>query len=312
MKKIILIAGGAGFIGTNLITRLILNKNYKIICLDNLSCSNRKNIKQFTNFKNFKFIKHDITKKINIKCNEIYNLACPASPINYQKESLQTLKTNFMGTLNLLELAKKNNSKFLQASTSEVYGDPKVSPQNENYWGNVNTVGLRSCYDEGKRSAETLCYEYKKLYNLDIKIIRIFNTYGPFLAYNDGRVISNFIVSALNNNDLHIYGDGSQTRSFCYIDDLVNGFIKMMRKPKSIFGPINIGNPREIKIKDVANKIIKLTNSKSKITFTRLPENDPKRRKPDIYKANTELKWKPIVSLDEGLLLTIKYFKKII
>jgi len=305
--KTILVAGGAGFIGSHLCKKL-LEKENKVICVDNLLTGQKKNL---INHKNYLFINHDITNSINIniKIDEIYNLACPASPKHYFKYPIYTTKISVIGTLNLLELAYKYNAKFLQASTSEVYGDPQTHPQNEDYFGNVNPIGPRACYDEGKRCAETLCSNFKREKNLDIKIVRIFNTYGPNMRVDDGRVISNFIIQALKNKDITIYGDGKQTRSFCYVSDLIDGLIKMMESNE--YGPINLGNPEEFTILDVAKKIIKLTDSKSKLKFLDSLEDDPKLRKPDITKAKTLLKWKPKISFEEGLQKTIKYFKEV-
>ena len=311
----ILVTGGAGFIGSHLCERLLSQGN-KVICLDNFLTSSKSNIKHLLKNKNFNLITHDINKpfpegKIG-KIDAIYNLACPASPIWYQRDPIMTLKTNTIGVFNVLELARKNKAKILQASTSEVYGDPKEHPQTENYWGNVNCIGLRSCYDEGKRCAETLFMDYHRRYGLNVKIVRIFNTYGPRMAQDDGRVISNFIVQALKNENLTIYGNGKQTRSFQYIDDLINAIIKMMDAPKNFIGPLNLGNPHEIIIKDLAEKVICLTNSKSRIKFCSLPEDDPTKRRPDISLAKKILNWEPRVSLNDGLMKTINYFKTII
>jgi UDP-glucuronate decarboxylase len=308
MKKI-LVTGGSGFIGVNLINKL-LKKNNHIICVDNFFTSSPKNIEQFKDKNNFEFLRHDITFPLYIEVDEIYNLACPASPIHYQRDPVQTTKVNVVGSINLLGLAKRTNSKIFLASTSEVYGDPSVSPQKESYWGNVNPIGIRSCYDEGKRCAETLFMDYFRQHKLNIKIARIFNTYGPYMAENDGRVVSNFIVNCLKNKPIEIYGDGSQTRSFCYVDDLTNGILKLMRSNKKITGPINLGNNAEISIKDLAQIIKKMTMSKSKITFKKLPEDDPKKRKPDLSLANKELSWKPSINLKNGLIDTINYFEK--
>jgi UDP-glucuronate decarboxylase len=302
LKKI-LIAGGAGFIGSHLCKKL-LEENNEVICIDNLLTGQKNNI---YNHKNYTFINHDIVNPIDIKVDEIYNLACPASPKQYFKYPIYTTKISVIGTLNLLELADKYNAKFLQASTSEVYGDPLIHPQTEEYFGNVNTIGPRACYDEGKRCAETLCSNFKREKNINVKIVRIFNTYGPNMRADDGRVISNFIIQALTNQDITIYGDGKQTRSFCYVDDLVNGLIKMMNSNEN--GPINIGNPEEYSIIEVAEKIINLTNPKSKIKFLNKMEDDPKVRKPDIKKAKKLLNWQPKISFNEGLKKTIKYFK---
>jgi len=305
-KKTILVTGGAGFIGSHLCKRL-LNENHKVICLDNLFTGTLKNIEELEKNNNFEFINHDITKpyyRDNI--DEIYNLACPASPIHYQSNPIKTIKTCTIGVINMLGLAKKNNAKILQASTSEVYGDPEIHPQKEDYNGNVNTLGYRSCYDEGKRCAETLFMDYKREHNLNIRIVRIFNTYGPNMTKNDGRVVSNFILQALNNDNITIYGDGSQTRSFQFIDDLLNGLIKMMNS--DFVGPVNLGNPIELSMKDLATKVINLTNSSSNIVYKDLPEDDPKRRRPDISLSNSKLGWKPVIDLETGLQKTINYF----
>ena len=306
-KKTILVTGGAGFIGSHLCKRL-LNENHYVICLDNLFTGTLKNIEEFENNKNFEFVNHDITKPYfrDDNIDEIYNLACPASPIHYQSNPIKTVKTCTIGVINMLGLAKKNNAKILQASTSEVYGDPEIHPQKEDYNGNVNTLGYRSCYDEGKRCAETLFMDYKREHNLNIRIVRIFNTYGPNMTKNDGRVVSNFILQAINNENITIYGDGLQTRSFQFIDDLVEGLLKMMNS--DFVGPVNLGNPVELSMKDLAGKIINLTNSSSDIIYKELPEDDPKRRRPDISLANTKLDWKPIIDLEYGLQKTINYF----
>ena len=305
-KKTILVTGGAGFIGSHLCKRL-LNENHKVICLDNLFTGTLKNIEEFENNNNFEFVNHDITKPYySDNIDEIYNLACPASPIHYQSNPIKTVKTCTIGVINMLGLAKNNNAKILQASTSEVYGDPEIHPQNENYNGNVNTLGYRSCYDEGKRCSETLFMDYKREHNLNIRIVRIFNTYGPNMTKNDGRVVSNFILQAINNENITIYGDGLQTRSFQFIDDLVEGLLKMMNS--DFEGPVNLGNPVELSMKDLAGKIINLTNSSSDIIYKELPEDDPKRRRPDISLANTKLDWKPIIDLEYGLQKTINYF----
>ena len=305
-KKTILVTGGAGFIGSHLCKRL-LNENHYVICLDNLFTGTLKNIEEFENNNNFEFVNHDITKpyyRDNI--DEIYNLACPASPIHYQSNPIKTVKTCTIGVINMLGLAKKNNAKILQASTSEVYGDPEIHPQKEDYNGNVNTLGYRSCYDEGKRCAETLFMDYKREHNLNIRIVRIFNTYGPNMTKNDGRVVSNFILQALNNENITIYGNGSQTRSFQFIDDLIEGLLKMMNS--DFTGPVNLGNPIELSMKDLAAKIIKLTNSLSDIIYKELPEGDPKRRRPDISLASSKLGWNPVIDLETGLQKTINYF----
>ena len=310
-RKNILITGGAGFIGSHLCSRL-LNDGNKIICLDNLFTGNKNNILDLLDSPDFEFVNHDITKPYYREgLDEIYNLACPASPIHYQKNPIKTVKTCTIGVINMLGLAKKNNAKILQASTSEVYGDPDVHPQRENYNGNVNTLGYRSCYDEGKRCSETLFMDYHREHKLNIKIVRIFNTYGPNMAVNDGRVVSNFIDQALNQKELTINGDGSQTRSFQYIDDLLDGMIKMMESENNFIGPVNLGNPNEISINELASRVLRLSKSNSKIIFNDLPQDDPKRRKPDITLAKDRLKWNPKYVLEDGLLNTIKYFKKI-
>ncbi|MFL2988558.1 MAG: UDP-glucuronic acid decarboxylase family protein [Candidatus Neomarinimicrobiota bacterium] len=310
--KKVLVTGGAGFLGTHLCKKL-LNKNYKVICVDNYFSSASNNISQFKSNKNFTFIKQDVCDlNITEKIDFIYNLACPASPLHYQLDPVKTVKTNILGALNVLELAKKNNATIFQASTSEVYGDPKISPQNEDYWGNVNPIGVRSCYDEGKRVVETLFFDYHRQYNLNIKVCRIFNTYGPFMAKDDGRVVSNFIIQALKNKNLSIYGLGNQTRSFCFVDDLIDGIIRFMENTKSFTGPLNLGNNYEMSIKDIAQKIIILSNSKSSISYTEALSDDPMQRKPDLTQAKKVINWNPQTSIDEGLLSTIKYFKNII
>ena len=307
-NKKILIAGGAGFIGSHICKKLVLQGN-KVYCIDNLLTGKKENIKHLINKKNFKFIKKDINQKISLNVNEIYNLACPASPPKYQKNPIETVKASVLGSINLLELAKKNNAKILQASTSEIYGDPKEHPQKETYNGNVNPVGIRSCYDEGKRCAETLFFDYHREKKVKIKVARIFNTYGPKMDFFDGRVVSNFIIQCIKNKNLTIFGKGKQTRSFCYIDDMVDALIKFMNLKNNFTGPLNLGNPYEINIFKIAKKIKSLTNSKSKLVFTKLPNDDPVKRKPDISLAKKKLKWSPKISLDEGLLKTIKYFQ---
>ncbi len=310
--KNILVTGGAGFIGSHLCERL-LNDNQRVICLDNLRTGSLKNIEQLKNNNNFEFINHDIVEPyFRENIDEIYNLACPASPIQYQYNPIKTIKTCTIGVINMLGLAKKNNAKILQASTSEVYGDPEIHPQKEDYNGNVNMLGFRSCYDEGKRCAETLFMNYYREYKLNIKIVRIFNTYGPNMAIDDGRVVSNFINQALKNKEISVNGQGNQTRSFQYIDDLIDGMIKMMETEKRFIGPVNLGNPIEISINQLASKVLKLTHSKSRLVFTDLPEDDPKRRKPDISLAIQKLDWKPKYNLDIGLRNTINYFNKFI
>lgn len=308
-SKKILVTGGAGFIGSHLCQRL-LTEGHEVLCMDNLYTGCKENINKFLTNKNFEFIRHDITFPLYIEVDEIYNLACPASPIHYQNDPVQTTKTSVHGAINMLGLAKRVKAKILQASTSEIYGDPFVHPQIESYWGNVNPIGIRSCYDEGKRCAETLFFDYWRQHNLQIRVIRIFNTYGPNMHPNDGRVISNFIVQALKDENITIYGDGSQTRSFQYVDDLIDGMIKMMENKSDFIGPVNIGNPKEFSILELAELIIKLTNTKSKIIFKTLPQDDPKQRQPDITLAKEKLNWQPKIELEEGLNKTIKYFVK--
>jgi len=305
--KRILVTGGAGFIGSHLCERL-LNEGNEVICLDNFFTGSKNNIVHLMDNPYFEVIRHDIEKPILIEVDEIYNLASPASPIHYQKDPVKTVRTNVMGAINVLDIAKRTGAKVLQASTSEVYGDPKIHPQVEEYRGNVNPIGPRACYDEGKRCAETLFFDYYREYGVDIRVVRIFNTYGPRMAVNDGRVVSNFIIQALKNEDITIYGDGSQTRSFCYVDDLVDGMIKMMNSNET--GPINLGNPEEFTILELAQKILELTNSKSKLIFKTLPQDDPKQRQPNIAKAKEKLNWAPKIKLDEGLKQTIVYFRK--
>jgi len=311
MKKPILVTGGAGFIGSHLCERL-LNEGNEVICVDNFFTGSKQNIIHLLDNPYFEIIRHDITFPLYIEVDEIFNLACPASPIYYQFDPVQTTKTSVIGAINMLGLAKRLKIKILQASTSEVYGDPEVHPQTESYRGNVNPIGPRACYDEGKRCAETLFFDYYRQLKIKIKVIRIFNTYGPKMQPDDGRVISNFIVQALKNKDITIYGDGSQTRSFCYVDDLVEGIIKMMGSREDFVGPVNLGNPVEFTILDLAKKIIKLTDSKSKIIYKPLPEDDPKQRQPNVELAKKELKWKPKIKLDEGLKRTIHYFKRLL
>ena len=307
MRKRILVTGGAGFIGSHLCERL-LQEGHEVICVDNFYTGTKDNIKHLMNNPYFEIIRHDITFPLYVEVDEIYHLACPASPVHYQKDPVFTIKTAVHGTINMLGLAKRTKAKILLASTSEVYGDPEVHPQPEEYWGNVNHIGPRACYDEGKRCAETLFFDYYRHHKVRIKIARIFNTYGPRMQINDGRVISNFIVQALRGEDITVYGDGSQTRSFCYIDDMIEGLIRLMNTPDEIIGPINLGNPKETSILELAQKIIELTESNSKIVFKPLPQDDPRRRCPDITKAKLILNWEPKISLEEGLKTTIEYF----
>jgi UDP-glucuronate decarboxylase len=307
----ILITGGAGFIGSHLCKKLLEERN-EVVCVDNFFTGTKENIINLLDNKRFELLRHDITFPLYIEVDEIYNLACPASPIHYQFDPVQTTKVSVHGAINMLGLAKRTKAKILQASTSEVYGDPVIHPQVESYWGNVNPIGPRSCYDEGKRCAETLFFDYWRQHKLAIRVIRIFNTYGPNMLPNDGRVVSNFIVQALRGEDITIYGDGSQTRSFQYIDDLIDGMIKMMNNEKNFLGPVNLGNPNEFTIKELAERIIELTGSKSKIIFKELPEDDPKQRQPDITLAKKELNWEPKIQLEEGLIKTIDYFKKLL
>ncbi|RLD64937.1 MAG: SDR family NAD-dependent epimerase/dehydratase [Bacteroidetes bacterium] len=311
MKRI-LVTGGAGFIGSHLCERL-LNEGNDVISLDNYFTGSKSNIVHLMENKYFEVVRHDVTMPFYLEVDEIYNLACPASPIHYQQNGIKTIKTSVMGAINVLGLAKRKDAKILQASTSEVYGDPTVHPQPESYWGHVNPIGARACYDEGKRCAETLFMNYKDQNNVNIKIIRIFNTYGSRMHPHDGRVVSNFIVQALNNQDITIYGDGSQTRSFQYVDDLLEGMIRMMNTEDDFIGPVNIGNPFEFTIKELALKVIELTGSKSKIIYLSLPEDDPTQRQPDISLAQEKLNgWEPKIQLEEGLLKTIDYFKKVL
>jgi UDP-glucuronate decarboxylase len=309
MKNRILVTGGAGFIGSHLCEKL-LNEGNEIVCVDNFFTGSKDNIKNLLNNPYFEFIRHDICFPLYVEVDEIYNLACPASPIHYQFDPVQTTKVNVLGSINMLGLAKRLKIKILQASTSEIYGNPTTHPQSEDYWGNVNTIGPRACYDEGKRCAETLFFDYHRQHKLDIKVVRIFNTYGPRMHPNDGRVVSNFIIQALNGQDITVYGDGSQTRSFCYIDDLVDGIFRMMNANTGFTGPVNLGNPVETSVLDLAKLIIELTYSRSKIIFKNLPQDDPEKRKPDISLAINKLDWQPSVELEEGLLKTIDYFKK--
>lgn len=313
MNKIILVTGGAGFIGSHLCERL-LNEGNQVICVDNLFTGSLENIAHMLSNQNFEFVEYDVINPLEFinRIDEIYNLACPASPVHYQTDSVFTFKTNVLGALNVLELARKTRAKVLQASTSEVYGDPLIHPQSEAYWGNVNPIGIRSCYDEGKRGAETLFFDYARQYGVKVKVVRIFNTYGPRMNPNDGRVVSNFIVQALDSQDITIYGNGDQTRSFCYVDDLVEGLIRTMGTDASFLGPVNLGNPREFTILELADLVIQHTGAKSNIVFRTLPEDDPKKRKPDITVAKDTLGWEPRIPLEKGLEKTILYFQSII
>ena len=304
----ILVSGGAGFIGTHLTSKL-LDEGHEVIAIDNFFTGSRDNVKKFLENKNYEIIRHDVTVPFSAEVEMIFNLACPASPVHYQKFPVQTLKTSLLGAINMLELAREKNARIIQASTSEVYGDPTISPQVESYWGNVNPIGLRSCYDEGKRASESLFFDYHRQYGVDIKVARIFNTYGPNMALNDGRVVSNFLVQALQNEPITMYGDGLQTRSFCFVSDLVDGIFKLAFSDSAITGPINLGNPTEFTMIELAELVIKLTNSKSKIVFKELPSDDPKQRKPNISKAQKELNWDPKIALSSGLEESIEYFK---
>ncbi len=307
----VLVAGGAGFLGSHLCDRLIREGN-DVICLDNLFTGKKDNIRHLLDNPYFEFIRHDVTQSIFVECDQIYNLACPASPLQYQRDPIYTTKTSIYGAFNTLGLAKRTGARILQSSTSEVYGDPEISPQNESYRGRVNTMGPRACYDEGKRVAETIFFDYHRKHGVEIKVMRIFNTYGPRMDIGDGRVVSNFIVQALKGEDITIYGDGSQTRSFCYVDDLIEGMIRFMKSDKDFTGPVNIGNPSECTIKQLAETVIKLTNSSSKLIYCDLPQDDPLQRKPDITLAKSKLDWSPSVGLEEGLQKTISYFEGII
>lgn len=304
----ILVTGGSGFIGSNL-TKRLLDLGHQVLVIDNFYTSDEKNIEHLVDNPNLEVVRHDVTNPYSAEVDAIYHLACPASPVHYQRFPVQTIKTSFLGSLNMLELASKLQIPILLSSTSEVYGDPQVSPQFEEYWGNVNPIGIRSCYDEGKRAAETLFFDFHRQFNVSIKIARIFNTYGPNMSLNDGRVVSNFIVQALRSEEITIYGDGSQTRSFCYVDDLVTGLVNLMESPDTVHGPINLGNPIERTVRNLAELVITKTESKSKIIFRELPQDDPRQRKPDITKARNILNWEPKTDIDQGLENTIKYFK---
>jgi UDP-glucuronate decarboxylase len=307
----ILVTGGAGFLGSHLCDKLI-EQGHDVLCVDNLYTGSKNNIAHLLQHPRFEFMRHDINFPLYVEVDEIYNLACPASPIHYQHDPVQTTKTCVVGSINMLGLAKRTGAKILQASTSEVYGDPEVHPQPESYWGNVNPIGIRSCYDEGKRCAETLFFDYHRQHNLKIKVMRIFNTYGPRMNINDGRVVSNFIVQALQNQDITIYGDGSQTRSFCYVDDLIDGMIRLMNSPDSVIGPINIGNPNEFTMLELATLVINTVGSKSNLVYHPLPKDDPTQRKPIIMKAYTVLDWEPKIQLESGIRLTADYFSSVL
>ncbi|WP_432770533.1 MAG: SDR family oxidoreductase [Sphingopyxis sp.] len=308
-RRRILVTGGAGFLGSHLIDRLLADGN-EVLCVDNLFTGTKDNVAHLRDNPNFEFLRHDITEPLQVEVDEIYNLACPASPIHYQYDPVKTIKTSVVGATNMLELAKRLGAKVFQASTSEVYGDPSVHPQVESYWGNVNPIGIRSCYDEGKRCAETLFFDYHRQTGIEIKVIRIFNTYGPRMHRADGRVVSNFIVQALRGEDISIYGDGSQSRSFCYVSDLIDGMVRLMNSRDGFHGPVNIGNPGEFTMLQLAENILDITGSKSQLVFEPLPQDDPRQRKPDITLAQAELGWEPKVALREGLEKTIAYFEK--
>jgi len=310
LRRRILVTGGAGFLGSHLCENLLAT-GADVICMDNLFCGQKDNIAHLLSNPYFEFIRHDVINPIFLEVDEIYNLACPASPFHYQHNPVKTLKTNVNGAINMLGMAKRTGARIFQASTSEVYGDPSIHPQTEEYHGNVNPIGIRACYDEGKRAAETLFFDYRRQHNLEIRVVRIFNTYGPRMHPNDGRVVSNFIVQALNGTDITVFGDGSQTRSFCYVDDLIRGF-QMLMNQEAVIGPINMGNPNEFTIRELAETVIELTGSKSKLSFQNIPADDPKQRQPDISKARKHLGWEPEVQLREGLGQTIKYFDELL
>lgn len=305
----ILLTGAAGFLGSHLSSRLV-SEGHQVIGVDDLSTGTLKNLSSLIGEKNFDFLEHDVRSPLDLKVDAILNFACPASPVHYQADPVRTIETNFLGIINMLHLAKSNNALLLQASTSEVYGDPELSPQPEVYWGNVNPIGIRSCYDEGKRAAETLCFDYRRQHQVDTRVIRIFNTYGPNMAVGDGRVVSNFVVQALQNRDISIYGDGTQTRSFCFVTDLVEGIYKVLSLNQMPFSPINLGNPNEFTMLELAKTVISATGSSSQIVFHPLPEDDPKQRRPDISLANKVLEWEPSIQLEDGINLTIEYFRK--
>jgi len=309
LKKI-LVTGGAGFLGSHLCERLV-KEGHHVLCVDNYFTGSKSNIEHLLDYKNFEVMRHDVCLPLYVEVDEIYNLACPASPIHYQHDPIQTTKTSFLGAFNMLGLAKRTGAKILQASTSEIYGDPLEHPQTEEYWGNVNTIGTRSCYDEGKRAAETLCFDYYRQHGVRIKVIRIFNTYGPRMAKADGRVVSNFIVQALEGKDLTIYGNGDQTRSFCYVDDLVEGIIRMMATDDTVLGPVNLGNPNEFTIRELAENVLALTGGNNKLVQEPLPSDDPQQRQPNIDRAKQLLNWAPTIQLKDGLIKTIEYFRTV-
>jgi len=311
LRKRVLVSGGAGFLGSHLCDRLI-NDGHDVLCVDNFFTGTKENISHMLSNVNFELLRHDVTFPLYVEIDEIYNLACPASPIHYQHDPVQTTKTSVHGAINMLGLAKRTEARIFQASTSEVYGDPIVHPQTEDYWGNVNTIGKRSCYDEGKRCAETLFFDYHRQHDIPIKVGRIFNTYGPRMHPNDGRVVSNFIVQALQNNPITIYGDGSQTRSFCYVDDMIEAFIQFMATPKTVTGPFNLGNPAEFTIHELAEKVIELTGSSSELKFLSLPSDDPHQRQPDLSKTTEEIEWFPNTTLNDGLVNTVIYFEELL
>lgn len=310
LRKRVLVTGGAGFLGSHLCGRLV-EQGHDVICVDNFFTGTKDNILGLLSAPNFELVRHDVTFPLYLEVDEIYNLACPASPIHYQHDPVQTTKTSVHGAINMLGLAKRTGAKILQASTSEVYGDPQIHPQTENYWGHVNPIGERSCYDEGKRCAETLFFDYYRQHQLPIKVARIFNTYGPNMHPNDGRVVSNFIMQALAGEDITLFGEGTQTRSFCYVEDLINAFLALMATDETVTGPINLGNPNEFTIKELAEKVIELTGSKSKMVFRPLPSDDPLQRQPNISEAKARLQWEPTIQLEQGLLKTIAYFEQL-
>jgi len=311
MTQRVVVTGGAGFLGSHLCERL-LAEQCDVLCVDNFYTGTKRNVVHLAQKPMFELMRHDITFPLYVECDRIYNLACPASPIHYQFDPVQTTKTSVHGAINMLGLAKRTRARILQASTSEVYGDPEIHPQTEDYWGRVNPIGPRSCYDEGKRCAETLFFDYQRQHNVDIKVVRIFNTYGPRMLPNDGRVVSNFIVQALRGEPITLYGDGSQTRSFCYVDDLIDGMVRMMETPQGFYGPLNLGNPVEFTIRELADKVLALTGSKSRIERKPLPQDDPRQRKPDIGQATSKLGWQPKVGLEDGLKETVRYFRELL